>query len=130
MEKLSISQTSSDESPISASFSLTPLATPALDGILTNEYFRRQFEFVREVTYAAAALGPDGLASIGTVDASYADPFADVGSVIELDQASASGRTTSEVAQKFRALAPDADLTDAQLVHLYLRHLYSRLRIA
>lgn len=127
---LSVSPEASAESPITASFSLTPLAGPPLNLILASEYFLRQYEFVREVTYAAAALGPEGLAGIGTVDASYADPFADVGSVIELGQPSSSGRTTAEVAEKFRDLAPDADLTDSQLVHLYLRHLYSRLRVA
>ncbi len=127
---LTTSPKADSESPIGASFSLTLLAAPSLGLILASEYFRRQFNFVREVTFAAAALGPEGLASIGTVDASYADPFADVGSVIELGQASTSGRTTAEVAEKFRVLAPDADLTDAQLVHLYMRHLYSRLRVA
>lgn len=127
---LSISARAGGPVPISASFSLTSLAAVPFAQISASQYFERQLDFVREVTFAAAALGPRGLEGIGTVDASYADPFADVGSVIELGESSTSGRTTAAVAQRFRALAPDADLTDAQLIHLYLRHLYSRMSVA
>jgi len=72
---LSFSSIVDDEAPIRASFGLTPLASHSLDLIETSTYFRREFDFVREVSFAAAALGPEGLAGIGTVDASYADPF-------------------------------------------------------
>lgn len=119
-----------DESPIKATFSLTDLSNPALELIVGSTYFEREFSFVREVTFAAAALGPAGLAGIGTVDASYADPFADVGSVIDLGSPSSMSQTSAEVARRFRELAPATELSDAQLVHLYLRHLYSRLRVA
>lgn len=130
VDELQIAKRSSDDSPVHATFRLTELAEPALIAVHASDHFRRQFDFVREVTFAAAALGPNGLGSIGTVDASYADPFADFGSVIDLGEVPSHGQTTAQVARRFREIAPDADLTDAQLVHLYLRHLYSRLRVA
>lgn len=130
VDEIAIADRHDDNWSTRASFSLTALAEPALARMRESNYFKRQFEFVREVTFAAAGLGPEGLAGVGTVDASYADPFADVGSVIELAEPSVSGQTSAVIAGKFRDLAPDAGLTDAQLVHLYLRHLYSRLRVA
>lgn len=128
VESVAIARHASDGWSTRATFSLTPLADPSLQLIVNSSYFGRHFEFVREVTFAAAGLGPDGLADIGTVDASYADSFA--GSVIDLGEPNASGLSTASVAKRFRELAPESELTDAQLVHLYLRHLYSRLRVA
>lgn len=130
VDSLHIARRGTTAAPVTATYSLTELAEPALDAIQSSEHFGRQFEFVREVTFAAASLGPDGLNSVGAVDASYSDPLADFGSVIDLTDSTLQWPTSAQVAQRFRVLAPEAQLTDAQVVHLYLRHLYARLQVA
>lgn len=130
VERIEVSESSGDVSPVRASYRLTELSAPAISVLAASEYFRDEVRFVREVTYASSRIEPDQLADLGNVDATYSDPFKDVGSVIEIGQSTSTHRSSAEVAQRFRELAPDSNLTDAQLVHLYMRHLYSRLDVA
>lgn len=93
----------------------------------------RKLQFVREVVYAAAGLGAAGIESLGTLDAAYSNPLIDVGGVIDIDTNAESGEpnATAEIAFRFGQLTDDShELTDAELIHLYVRHLYARMRVA
>lgn len=82
--------------------------------------------FVREVVYAASGLGLDGVNGIARLDASYSDPTVDVGGVIDVGPGSTN--LSARAALTFRTLAgADRRLTEPELVHLYVRHLYKRM---
>ncbi len=102
---------------------------PIFDAMLQSAQFRRELDFVQEVVLALAGLGAEGLSKAPEVDATYADPDVDVGNVIDLDFRGGSLTKTVEVARRFRALIEDQRrLTDAELTHLYVRHLYGQLQ--
>jgi hypothetical protein len=91
----------------------------------------RKLKFVREVVYAASGLGTDGIDDLGQIDAAYSDPLVDVGGLVDLDTESGRANRTARVALRFAALTQDShDLTDSELVHLYVRHLYTRMQVA
>lgn len=95
------------------------------------ELQEKKLKFIREVVYAASGLGPNGIATLGEIDAAYSDPLVDVGAIVDLDTESGLKNATAQVALRFAKLAPDfRDLTNPELVHLYVRHLYARMRVA
>jgi len=98
---------------------------------------RSTAQFVREVVLAASGLGDDELDVIGTLDAAYSSETADVGDVLDLDtehddaSLRAEVNRSAAVAERLGVLAgAQFDLPRAELVHLYIRHLYSRARVA
>jgi hypothetical protein len=94
------------------------------------ELQRRKLRFVREVVYAASGLGPDGIDNLGRIDAAYSDPLVDVGGVVDIDTKTGDN-ATAQVALRFAKLTEDSrELTNSELVHLYVRHLYARLQVA
>ena len=100
---------------------------------LARSYKRqaRKLDFVREVVYAASGLGPSGIDDLGQVDAAYSDPLIDVGNVVDIDTEAGRANATARVALRFGELTQDSrELTDAELVHLYVRHLYARMQVA
>lgn len=106
-------------------------AKPILDSVAQFDQQSRKFDFVREVVYAASGLGPEGIAEIGLVDAAYSDPLVDVGGLLDVDRANGGKNLTATVAERFAALTEaDARFDDAELVHLYVRHLYTRMNVA
>jgi hypothetical protein len=91
----------------------------------------RKLKFVREVVYAASGLGADGIDDLGRIDAAYSDPRVDVGGVVDIDTESGLTNATARVALRFAKLTEDSrELTEPELVHLYVRHLYARMQVA
>jgi hypothetical protein len=91
----------------------------------------RKLKFVREVVYAASGLGIDGIDDLGRIDAAYSDPLVDVGGVVDIDSEFGRANATASVALRFAKLTEDShDLTESELVHLYVRHLYARMQVA
>ena len=86
-----------------------------------------QMAYVREVVYAASALGTEGLIHASTGDAAYADPAA--GSMIDLAPWRPGAlNASSQVALRVGELMEDkVTLSRAELLHLYVRALYERL---
>jgi hypothetical protein len=97
----------------------------------SHELQARKLKFIREVVYAASGLGSNGIDNLGEVDAAYSDPLVDVGGLLDIDTAPDRTNATAEVALRFSKLTQDSqDLTNAELVHLYVRHLYARMQVA
>lgn len=93
--------------------------------------------FVREVVLAASGLGDDELNSIGILDAAYSSEITDIGEVLDLDTQDRELGTSVElnrsaaVAVRLGELASTSlALSFSELVHMYIRHLYSRVRVA
>ncbi|MFI6788875.1 hypothetical protein ACIBG4_16260 [Nonomuraea sp. NPDC050383] len=94
-----------------------------------DDQYARELHFVREVALALAGIGNYGLGGAVLADATYSDPLLGVGSVIDLAPENSRMTRTTEVSERFRSLmASQRKLTDAEVVHLYVRHLYSALR--
>lgn len=91
-----------------------------------------ELKFVREVVFATSGLGFDGLGGVGRVDAAYSDPLVDVGGVIDLARDPGEGdNLTAQVALRFgQLLGDESGATTAEMLNLYVRRLYSRLRVA
>jgi hypothetical protein len=95
------------------------------------ELQEKRLKFIREVVYAASGLGPDGIGNIGEIDAAYSDPLVAVGGVVDIDTEFGRANATARVALRFGQLTSDSsELTDSELVHLYVRHLYARMQVA
>jgi hypothetical protein len=91
----------------------------------------RTLDFIQEVVFAISGLGPDGIDRIGLLDATYSNPLVDIGGLIDFDADPQATNATARVAMRFAQLTQDTRvLTDTELVHLYVRHLYSRMRVA
>lgn len=81
--------------------------------------------FTREVVLASAGLGEVGVAQIGDVDAAYTSHLVDLGGVLDLDDGRLNA--TASAAKRFGELVdPGYQISSAELVHLYVRHLYRR----
>lgn len=99
---------------------------------------KRKSEFVREVVLAATGLGDDALARLGDLDAAYSEVRVDVGGVLDLATERPENPTeeprlnsTAAVAARFARLAgAEFELSAAEMVHLYVRHLYTRIKVA
>lgn len=87
----------------------------------------RELTFVREVVFATSGLGASGVEEASDVDAAYADPLIDVGGVIDVAP-DAAPNSTAQVALRFGTLL--SGLSTAEMTNLYVRQLYSRMRIA
>lgn len=116
---------------LSATYTLNrAFADRIIREVLTHDLAERSHSFVREVVYAASGLGIEGIEQVGLADAAYSNPVVDVGDVVEIESergVNASART----ALRFKALTRErTSLSDAETVHLYVRHLYSRMNVA
>ena len=101
------------------------LSDPVLSVASTLEGQRTRFSFVREVVRSAAGLGEFGVSRIGDVDASYTDALVDFNSVLEFG--SREGSASVRAARRFEDfVGAEYPISSAELVHLYMRHLYSR----
>jgi hypothetical protein len=93
--------------------------------------------FVREVVLAGSGLGDDELSAIGDIDAAYSSETTDIGGVLDLEtQRGETGKKSevnrsAAVAVRLGELAGASfAMSDAELVHMYVRHLYSRAHVA
>lgn len=104
---------------------------PILDVARSFSHQQRKLDFAREVTYAASGLGLEGLSRVGLLDAAYSDPMVDVGGLLDADGTNGRANLTATVAERFASLTADTRrLSESELVHLYIRHLYSRMSVA
>ncbi|MFS8104611.1 hypothetical protein LFM09_46665 [Lentzea alba] len=101
-----------------------------LEAISLDEQFSKELSFVHEVTLALSGLGVSGMGNAVLVDATYADPLLDFGSIVNLSPDIVPTRTV-QVSQRFSQLmSTERSLSDAELTHLYVRHLYGLVRTA
>jgi hypothetical protein len=114
---------------LDADYSLHPKFGPRIvESMSRDTQYVRELAFVREVVLALAGLGVDGISVAAPVDATYGDPNVGIGGIVNLDNAEEITRTT-QVAKRFaELLREDHNLGEAEITHLYVRHLYSRLR--
>ncbi|MEX2291791.1 MAG: hypothetical protein WD794_15880 [Mycobacteriales bacterium] len=103
-----------------------PAAAPVLAAVDGLPEQASRAAFVREVVYAASGLGLNGVDRIGLLDATYVDPRVDVGGVIDFAP-EARMNPTAQAALGFAALASGVRLSEPELIHLYVRHLYAGL---
>jgi hypothetical protein len=106
------------------------LADPIIEELSRHEGPDRAHSFVREVVYAASGLGFEGIGHISATDAAYSNPLVDFGGLVDIESEDGPNPTAG-VAMRFQRLTRDrATLSDAETVHLYVRHLYSRMNVA
>ncbi|MBO2449038.1 hypothetical protein J4573_18185 [Actinomadura barringtoniae] len=114
---------------LDAEYSLNSIfSSRIIDAMSVDEGWSRELLLAREVTLALAGLGTYGIAGAVLVDATYSDPLLDTGNVVDLAPESAIPTRTAQVTERFATLmAGTRDLTDSELTHLYVRHLYAQL---
>jgi hypothetical protein len=96
-----------------------------------REYPRQveELKFVHEVVFAFSGLGMEGLGDSSTVDITYADPMVDEGGLIDIER-DGSLNPTVATTLRFTHLVPAANLSSPELINLYVRRLYSLIRVA
>ena len=96
-----------------------------------DDEWKRELLLAREVTLALTGLGAYGITGAVLVDATYSDPLLDIGNLVDLAPEGARLTRTAQVAERFATLmASERSLTDSELTHLYVRHLYTQLEAA
>lgn len=102
-------------------------AQPILDKVQSFEQLATEMDFLREVVFALSSLGALGIVSAGVLDASYGSEMVGPRGLVDLAREGESN-PTARVALRFRELLqPDIELSDAEMVHLYVRELHNRL---
>ena len=106
------------------------LANRILEVAETFPIRAEELAFVREVVYATSGLGLEGLRSVSDFDATYSDPLVDVGGMLEIELDPGEGENlTAQVALRFgQLLGAETTVSTAEMVHLYVRRLYSRMQ--
>ena len=108
-----------------------PYADPILIVAASFDEQAAQLAFVDEVVNAVAGLGLDGISRASSTDAAYSDVVVDFGGLLDLGGRLDQANLSAQVALRFgRLSAPRTMLTSAEMVHLYVRELYSRLSSA
>lgn len=103
------------------------LAAPVISSIRSFVDETEMRSFVVELGLALSCLPHDRLQAASDQDATYADTMTSVGSVIDFAEWQ-HANFTSNSARRFGAVMPGGiHATRAELLHLYLRHLRSRL---
>lgn len=98
-----------------------------IEAMSRDREFRKELAFVQEVVLALAGLGLPGLSNAAQADATYSDPNIDVGGIIDLSNTEVLTRTSQVTNQFSELLGRQHRLTEAEVTHLYIRHLYSVL---
>jgi hypothetical protein len=114
---------------LEADYSLNlKLAQPVLEKARSFERFATELDFLREVVFALSGLGAMGIVGAGVLDASYGDEMVGPEGKVDLAGSESEPNQTARVAIRFsELLQPEVALSDAEMVHLYVRELYSRL---
>ena len=102
-------------------------ASGILDCIKQYETERLVGTFLQELAYALSALDDDDLDRITTKDATYSDPVVSVGNVIDFAEWR-NVNYSANAARHFERLLPNGShATPGEMLHLYARHLHTRL---
>jgi len=115
-----------------ANYALNDRYSPAvLDRI---GFFPEQVDelaFLREVVFAISSLGLGGMPLASHSDAAYGDEVVANGRMVDIAEYAGRENVTARVALRFgELLRPDVELAPAEMIHLYIRELYGRLRAA
>lgn len=103
------------------------LADPILRCVRTYDDECRIMLFIEELAYAVSGLSDADIDRATLQDATYADPLVDVGNVVDFGEWS-DVNYSANAARRFRELIPGgARATPGEMLHLYLRHLHTRL---
>jgi len=85
--------------------------------------------FVQEVVLAVSALGVRGIPAVGREDATYGDDVISDGDMVDISARQGRLNPTARVALRFAdLLGPDTIFAPAEMIHLYVRELYGRLK--
>ncbi|MGA3562128.1 hypothetical protein [Melissospora conviva] len=112
---------------LEANYQLNPRFSPRIiEAMSRDATLRRELKFVSEVVLALSGLGLPGIPNATQADASYADPNVDEGDLVELDgdRPSKTSRVTTRLQE---LLGSSSRLNEAEVTHLYIRHLYASL---
>jgi len=88
---------------------------------------RRLFAFLQELAYALSSLSDDDFGHATTQDATYSDPVIDFGNVVDFAEWQVKNYTANAADQFERRLPGGARANSGEKLHLYLRHLQSRI---
>lgn len=103
------------------------LADPCLSAIRRFDNERLVHSFLIELGLALSSVPRDRLWAAAQEDATYADPLTSVGNVIDFAEWQRQNWSTN-AARRFAALLPEGiQATRGEQLHLYFRHLRSRL---
>jgi hypothetical protein len=87
--------------------------------------------FVREVVLAVSALGLRGILAASREDAAYGDDVISDGDMVDISGRPGRLNSTARVALRFGdLLGPDTLFAPSEMIHLYVRALYGRLKNA
>ncbi len=124
-------QEPSGEWRLDATYSLyDPLAGPILESADQLPGIANMIAFVREVVYATSGLGIDDVEEATAVDATYANPLLSVGNLVEVDPEDAYNLSAGFALRFGELVRGPVPLKSAEMVNLYVRHLYSRMQVA
>jgi hypothetical protein len=103
------------------------LADRIVRRLLEFESERRLTNFLQELAFAVSTLSDDDLDRAMTEDATYSDPLIGVGNVVDFAEWQRKNYTAN-AARYFDNLLPGgARATPGEKLHLYVRHLHSRV---
>ena len=121
-----------DEWRLDADYSLyRPFADRILAALKEHESHRTSYTFTQEVVYAASGFGEDELRQLRNADAAYSDPLVDIGGLVTIADDGGKLNETAKVALRFQQLSESRRrFSSAEAIHLYVRHLYSRMNVA
>jgi hypothetical protein len=95
--------------------------------LLDFESERRLANFLQELAFAVSTLSDDDFDEAMTEDATYSDPMIDVGNVVDFAEWQKKNYSAN-AARYFDNLLPGgARATPGEKLHLYVRHLHSRV---
>jgi hypothetical protein len=104
-----------------------PFSDRILLRLLDFKSERRLVDFLRELAFAVSTLSDDDFDKAMTEDATYSDPLVGVGNVVDFAEWQRKNYTAN-AARYFDNLLPGgARATPGEKLHLYVRHLHSRV---
>jgi len=114
---------------LDAMYSTNPeFALRILNAAAAFEEHAKQLNFVQEVVFSISALGPEVIYDATASDAAYGDSLIDIGGLLDIASAGSLMNQTARIAVRFGELMhPNVDLSNAEMVHLYVRELYKRI---
>jgi hypothetical protein len=114
---------------LDADYSLNQdFSQPILDKARSFERYSTELNFLREVVFALSGLGAMGIISAGNSDASYGNEMVGPRGMVDIAGRESEVNPTARVALRFKELMhPNIALSDAEMIHLYVRELYNRL---
>lgn len=103
------------------------IADKIIASIMTFKAEENIARFIQELAYALSALSDEDIDNSVSEDAAYADSNVAFGTVVDFAEWRKINYSVN-AARRFENLVPgDSRVTQGELLHLYVRHLYARL---